>query len=225
MFKRFVAVVALAAAVSSVQAADFNLGFDPIKVGLPGTTGATNFINPPGWNLPADNTWEFGYGPINDDNIEGNPYFPAEVFFQHGKVAVAIGSLVLGSDTLVAGNTYTISVLTNSVLWGDGPIFAANPEIQTSITAKTHDGTLLGSQILVNSVSDLVNWPSHDFTFVAPAGTDGKYLSLEFTSSASAGDAYGLISGISATTGVPEPTSLGLLATGGLLALRRRRAQ
>lgn len=221
MLKRFAGTVALMVAASSVHAAAFNLGFDTITVGLPGTTGATNFINPAGWNLPADNTWQFGYGPVTDDNPEGNPFFPAEVFIQQGFSATATGSAALGSDTLVAGNTYTIGVLTNSVLWAGDPFFAVSPEVQTTITATTDDGLALGSKVLVNSVNDLVGWPNHEFTFVAPAGADGKYLSLTF-STAAGGSAYALLSGISATTAVPEPASLGILATGGLLMLRRR---
>lgn len=221
-----VALLSLLGASASVASAStiVNLGFDTIQTPIPGTTGDTNFINPAGWNLPADNSWGFGYGPVTNDNPEANPNFPAEVFFQKGFTAAATGSATLGSDAIIAGNSYTINVLTNSLLWDNNTAYiGSHPDVRITLTVKTDDDSILGSEILVNSVSDL-GWANHAYTFVAPTEASGKYLKLEFNSNSDVG-AYGLITGISATTDavVPEPASLALLASGSLLMLRRRK--
>jgi hypothetical protein len=186
------------------------VGFD--ISGLPG--GATinsatlvmTFANGSQWGNGSAQTWV-----VKDPTVQWNE---GQVSFYYAQTSPGPGVKWNASDAPFSGPSGT----------GDGITMAGQPVIDSASTAGY--GTNLPGKNLSFDVTSLVDgWyggaENRGFAVIPSSGTNSA--NLNWAGKANATDAWRPTLVIEYSP-VPEPASLGLLATGGLLMLRRRKA-
>jgi len=158
-----------------------------------------------------------------DALVGAHVYLPA---FQIGGIPNAPYTLTpLGSTQIVIksadnSTTYLVGTLGTGDLGTIGTIAGGYTQFQADITSLflTHEGAALGSAAL--AVLNSMKQPSLDFELSLQGGSGPGYYS--FANMLDGG--YSGSGGFSGAMSVPEPTTIALLACGGLALLRKRRS-
>ncbi len=189
----------------------------------PDTAGEWHYNGAGVLSFDQDILIDSGLSSNYDALVGAHVYLPA---FQIGGIPSAPYTLTpLGSAQIVIksadnSTTYMVGTLGAGDLGTIGTIAGGYTQFQADITELfiTHEGAALGSAAL--AILNNMKQPSLDFELSLQGGSGPGYYS--FANMLDGGYSGG--GGFSGAMSVPEPTTIALLAGGGLALLRKRRS-
>jgi hypothetical protein len=189
----------------------------------PDTAGDWNYNGVGVLSFNQDILIDSGLGSNYDALVGAHVYLPT---FQVGGIPGQPYTLTpLGSNTItIKSADNSVTYMTGTLGLGDlgtiGTVAGGYTQFQVDITNLfiTHEGATLGSAALALLASR--RQPSLDFELSLQGGSGPGY----FTFAQMLDGGYSGSGGFSGAMSVPEPTTIALLALGGLAAFRRRRA-